>query len=126
MRRLAAPCAIVLAAVGCGGGDGGDTTHSATVDAGGTLEVEARDYSFQPNRVVVDGSGSLTIELANEGDLAHNLRLHRGGEDVGGTPSFPGGRTESARVRLSPGTYEMLCTVGDHAELGMKGKLEVK
>jgi uncharacterized cupredoxin-like copper-binding protein len=29
-------------------------------------------------------------------------------------------------VRLTPGTYEMLCTVGDHAELGMRGELEVK
>lgn len=126
MRRLAAPCAIVLVAAGCGGGDDGDTTQSATVAAGATLKVEAREYSFHPNRVVVDGSGALTIELANEGDLAHNLRLRRDGEEAGGTPSFPGGRTESTRVRLSPGTYEMLCTVGDHADLGMKGELEVK
>ena len=126
MRRLAAPCAILLVAAGCGGGDGDDATRSATVDAGDRLKVEAREYSFDPDRVVVDGSGPLTIELANEGDLAHNLRLLRDGEDVGGTPSFPGGRTESARVRFSPGTYEMVCTVGDHAELGMKGELEVR
>jgi plastocyanin len=126
MRRLAAPFAILAVAAGCGGEDGDGTARTATVDAGGTLAVEAREYSFDPERAVLEGSGALTIELANEGDLAHNLRLVRGGRQVGGTPSFPGGRTESARVRLSPGTYEMVCTVGDHAELGMKGELEVK
>ena len=126
MRRLAAPCAILLAAAGCGGGDDDEPTRTAKVDAGDTLVVEAREYSFDADRVVVAGPGPLTIELANEGDLAHNLRLRRGGEDAGGTPSFPGGRTESARVRLSRGTYEMVCTVGDHAQLGMKGELEVK
>jgi uncharacterized cupredoxin-like copper-binding protein len=30
------------------------------------------------------------------------------------------------RLRLEPGTYEMLCTVGDHAQLGMKGELTVR
>jgi plastocyanin len=74
----------------------------------------------------VRGAGVLTIRLENDGDLAHNLRLRRDGKEVGGTPSFPAGRTESARLRLRPGAYEMLCTVGDHAELGMTGRLEVK
>jgi plastocyanin len=126
MRRLAAPFAALLLAVGCGEDDGGGPGRTVTVDAGKTVAVTARDYTFAPDRIVVRAAGPLTIELANDGDLAHNLRLRRGGEDVGGTPSFPGGRTESARVRLEPGAYEMICTVGDHAELGMKGELEVK
>ena len=54
--------------------------------------VTGREYSFDPDRVVVRGAGPLTIELRNDGDLAHNLRVRRDGEDVGGTPSFPGGR----------------------------------
>jgi plastocyanin len=126
MRRLAAPFALLLLAAGCGGGGGEDTTRSATVPAGDTLEVVAREYSFDPNRIVVQGAGPLTIRLENEGSLAHNLRLVQDGEEVGGTPSFPGGRSKTARVRLEPGSYEMVCTVGDHAELGMKGELEVK
>jgi plastocyanin len=126
MRRLAAPVAALLLAVGCGGDDDGGGGRTVTVDRGETVAVEAREYSFDPGRVVVRSAGALTIELENAGDLAHNLRLRRDGEDAGGTPSFPAGRTESARVRLQPGSYEMVCTVGDHAELGMTGELEVK
>jgi plastocyanin len=126
MRRLAAPLALVALAAGCGDDDEDTPGRTATVDAGGTVAVSAREYEFDPERIVVEGGGPLTIELDNEGDLAHNLRVRRNGREIGGTPTFPGGRTESGHVRLEPGTYEMLCTVGDHAELGMTGELEVK
>ncbi len=77
-------------------------------------------------RVAVGGAGAVRIALRNDGDLAHDIHLQRDGEDVGGTPSFPPGDTRSVRLRLQPGTYEMLCTVGDHAQLGMKGELKVR
>ena len=126
MRRLAVPLAIVALVAGCGGDDDDGPARTVTVDSGGTVEVKAYEYRFDPKRIVVAGGGQLTIELSNDGDLAHNLRLRRGDREIGGTPTFPGGRTESGKVRLEPGTYEMLCTVGDHAELGMTGELEVK
>jgi plastocyanin len=126
MRRLAAPCAVLVLAAGCGGDDQQSSGRTVTVGSGGAVTIKAHEYAFDPDRVVVQGPGSLTIRLRNDGDLAHNIRVRRGGEEVGGTPSFPPGRTESAKLRLPPGKYELLCTVGDHAELGMKGVLEVK
>ena len=117
---------MLLLAVGCGGDDSKQSSRTVTADSGATVKVIAREYAFDPDRLVVKGGGPLTIELENEGDLAHNLRVTRDDEEIGGTPSFPGGRTESATVRLRPGRYELLCTVGDHAELGMHGELEVK
>jgi plastocyanin len=126
MRRLAAPVAILVLVAGCGGDDGKQGSRTVTAKPGGSVTVKGREYSFDPDRVVLDGSGELTIRLQNDGDLAHNIRVRRDGEEVGGTPSFPPGRTESARLRLRPGRYELLCTVGDHAQLGMKGELEVR
>ena len=126
MRRLAAPFALLVLAAGCGGDDRESSGRTVTFDAGGTVTVKAHEYGFDPDRVVVRGPGSLTLRLRNDGELAHNIRVRRGGEEIGGTPSFPPGRTESAQLRLRPGKYELLCTVGDHAELGMTGELEVK
>jgi plastocyanin len=107
MRRLAVPCAILLCLAGCGGDDDEEPARSVTVNPNSTLEVTGDEYSF-------------------DGDLAHNLRIERDGEDIGGTPTFPGGVTQSGRVNLEHGNYEMVCTVGDHAELGMTGELEVR
>jgi plastocyanin len=124
--------AILIAALGlltggCGGDDEGpERAPTTTVKANGTLGVVAKEYSFDPSRAVVQGAGRLTVRLANKGSLAHNLKLVKSGRQVGGTPAFPGGQSESAVVNLEHGRYEMVCTVGDHAELGMTGELEVR
>jgi plastocyanin len=124
--------AILIAALGiliggCGGDDeGSERSRTATVKANGTLRVVAEEYSFDPARALVQGAGRLTVTLANKGSLAHNLKPVKDGRQVGGTPAFPGGQTESAVVNLEHGRYEMVCTVGDHAELGMTGELEVR
>ena len=125
MRRLAVPCTVLVLLAGCGGGDT-KSTGSATVSAGGSVRVTADEYSFDPGRLDVDGAGTLTIKLRNAGSLPHDIRVRRDGRDVGGTTSFEPGHTETARVSLTRGTYEFLCTVGDHAKLGMRGTLVVK
>ena len=111
MRPPALPLLLlaVLLAVGCGKEEnaGGG---AASLSSGEVLAV----------------TGTLRIRLRNAGSLAHNLKLRRNGRDVGGTSSLPAGESGEATVRVSPGRYEMLCTVGDHAELGMTGELQVK
>jgi uncharacterized cupredoxin-like copper-binding protein len=126
MRRLAVPCALLLCLAGCGGDDDEEPVRSATVNPNSTLRVTAKEYSFDPGRVAVRGAGPLTIRLRNAGDLAHDLRLRRAGEEVGGTPVLPAGQTGSGRVNLEHGNYEMFCSVGDHAELGMTGEFRVR
>jgi plastocyanin len=127
MRRLTPLIAILaILGAGCGGDDEQAATRPATVGAGGTLRVVGTEYSFDPESVLVKRAGPLTISLRNDGSLAHNLRLFRDGQELGGTPTFTGGRTESARVTLEHGRYEMVCTVGNHADLGMTGTLEVE
>jgi plastocyanin len=126
MRRLAAPCALLLLAAGCGGGDGESSGRTVTTAPGATVTVSAHEYAFDPDRLVVERPGTVTIRLRNEGDLAHNLKVERDGQEIGGTPSFAAGGTRTAKLRLARGKYEYLCTVGDHAELGMTGELEVK
>jgi plastocyanin len=126
VRRLAVPCASLLAFVACGGNDQDTAARSVTVKPNSTLRVTAKEYSFNPGKVVVSGAGPLTIRLKNAGTLAHNLKLTRNGKTIGGTPTFAAGETRSGRVNLEHGNYEMVCTVGDHADLGMRGPVEVR
>ena len=116
--------AVALLAAGCGGNDRPGGT--VTTPAGGSVPVTAKEYSFDPSTIVVEGAGTLRLTLDNRGSLAHNIKVERDGRVLGGTPSFPAGESKSATVRLAAGQYDFVCTVGDHAELGMKGKLEVR
>lgn len=109
---------------GCGGG-GDEPGRTATVPASGEIEVVADEYSFDPETIVAR-AGALTIDLRNDGTLAHNLKVRRDGEEVGGTPTFQGSETRSGTVRLEPGEYQIACTVGNHEQLGMTGTIEVR
>jgi uncharacterized cupredoxin-like copper-binding protein len=126
MRRLAAPLAVVALLAGCGGDDDDEPGRTVTAPAGEAIDVIAREYSFDPETIVVEDGESVAIELENDGDLAHNLRLRQGDRDVDGTPTITGGKSAGLMTRLEPGRYQMICTVGDHAELGMTGELEVR
>ena len=108
---------------GCGGDD--EPGRTVTAPASGAVRVVGREYSLDPATIVMRGPGTLRVRLVNEGSLAHNLRLMKDGEKLGGTPSFPAGESRSARLRVERGSYEFICTVGDHAELGMRGTLKV-
>jgi plastocyanin len=129
---LTALLASAAVMAGCGGGgDEGGGGGSVTVEAGGEVRVVGTEYAFDPSEVVLAGaraSAAATVEITldNQGALAHNLRVLRGDEELGGTPTFPGGRAESGKLRLQPGSYRMVCTVGSHEELGMVGALEVR
>ena len=103
MRRLAVPLALLRSRRDAAG------TTRRPAGAGHRGRRRRRHgrgarVPFDPDRVVVAAAGTLTIQLRNDGDLAHNIRVRRDGNEIGGTQSFPPGRTESARVRLEPGS----------------------
>jgi plastocyanin len=129
---LALPLTLVALA-GCGGsdkkGDGGQKKGVVTVGHNQPIAFGAREYSFEPKTVIVNsGTTRPTIVrfvLRNNGSLAHDLHVQKNGVDQGGTPIFAPGKTAAGQATLSPGTYQFICTVDDHAALGMTGTLIV-
>src|SRR3954451_6364471 len=103
MRRLSQVAAVgactlpVLCAAGALASCGGDSSQpvkqsAVTVPASRGVDVSAREYSFDPSKLVVTGGGGeLKITLRNRGSLAHDVHVLRGGRDLGGIPSFEGG-----------------------------------
>ncbi len=110
-------------------GVGIEKKDTVTVGHNQPIAFGADEYSFEPTSVTVNsGTTRPTIVrfvLRNNGSLAHDLHVEKDGKDLGGTPIFGPGKVESGQATLGPGTYEFLCTVGDHAGLGMRGTLIV-
>jgi len=124
-RTLAATALAAMAVSGCGGRDD-PPARTVTVESGATVTVGGDEYSFDPGRIVLRAAGSAEVRLTlrNTGTLAHNLRVFQGARMVGGTPTFRPGDSRSVALRLAPGSYRLVCTVGEHAKLGMRGTLE--
>ena len=126
-KVLAAALALPLVLAACGGGDddadssGGDTPSTADLVVVGSdpARFDKAEYSL--------GSGLMTIELVNEGSLAHTLVIETAeGEDIDGFKiSTAGGQTKDASVSLEPGTYALYCDIAGHRSQGMEAVLTV-
>ena len=134
-RPLPASVLVTALLVGCGGGgdkkrdEGVKSRDTVTVGRNQPIAFAAFEYRFEPKHVIVNsGTTQPTVVrfvMRNNGSLAHDLHVQKDGQDLGGTPVFGPGMTESGQATLAPGNYEFLCTVGDHAGLGMKGTITV-
>jgi uncharacterized cupredoxin-like copper-binding protein len=142
-RRFAALIAIGAAfavpIAGCGGGDDSSTSADTNTGeatqasgsggegggAGGTVEMTAVDYKFNPSDQSVK-SGEVTFNLKNDGQAPHSLEI----EDVNGQDQeiegdVGPGQSGTLKVNLPPGKYEFYCPVDDHKEMGMEGEITV-
>lgn len=124
LLALALPAALA----GCGEDNEG-SAGAVTLSARQPLAIEGFEYGFKPGRVTFrtgGESGRLRLDLRNTGSLPHDVHVRRGDEELGGTKAVGGDQTATATVNLAPGDYELYCSIGDHADLGMTAKLLVE
>jgi len=90
------------------------------------LGVGATEFHLVLSRPSVK-AGVVEIELQNDGQDPHDLRVRR----VGGAHTFivavtkPGGR-RSVALNLRPGRYRLWCALAGHRTLGMQALLRVR
>ncbi len=92
----------------------------------GTGEVEkiyltAGEYWFNqtnPNITVTQGN-TIVVTIKNVGQIVHAFKVLQVSEDSGNIP--PGQEVEVSFVAGQAGTFQYICTIPGHAQLGMKG-----
>jgi len=90
------------------------------------VQVVAHEFSFVLSRGTIK-AGPAIIELANDGEDAHDLRMQRvGGARVYTWPIVLPGRYSDREYRLLPGTYVLWCSIADHRARGMTARLVVR
>lgn len=125
--RPAFALALVLAAVGCGGGE-----PDPVRDKDATLQLEVSEYRIEPAALKVR-AGRVHVVVRNRGKLTHNVKVESEptGEAeptvlYGGTETAQPGETVSASVPLAPGEYRLTCSIAGHDNLGQYGRLIVE
>jgi plastocyanin len=112
-----------LVALAVAGGCGGD--EPTAVVRNNSVEITLDEFFIAPQNLSAR-PGRVTFRVADHGRLRHSFRLW--GPDsapVEIESILPG--DETVRVgKLEPGEYRMVCTVSNHAELGMTGRLVVR
>ena len=90
------------------------------------VQVVAQEFRFALSRQTIL-AGKAIVELDNNGQDAHDLRLRRvGGTRVYALPVTQSGAKVDREFTLLPGVYRLYCSVANHRALGMQATLVVK
>lgn len=86
--------------------------------------VEGSEFKFSPDTITLKEGRKAVITYKNTGNFSHDLVI----ADLGvRTQVIVGGK--EATLEFTPtksGTFGFICSVGDHAERGMKGEVVVE
>jgi plastocyanin len=122
VAAVAGTIALIGLSAACGGDDDEETKGGSAATQ--TIDVSGTDFQFDPSTVTVDGPGSYTFRLVNDGQSEHALEIEGNGRG-GDRYSRPGETAEVTVDLTEAGEYEMYCPLGDHRDRGMEGTITV-
>jgi uncharacterized cupredoxin-like copper-binding protein len=105
------------------------STEEATPVAEGpidTIRVNETEMSLDPSDITLERPGTYVFRAVNVGEVVHSLRIEGNGIEEQQTGEIGPGESADLPVALEPGTYELDCPVGNHEELGMRGRVTVQ
>jgi plastocyanin len=97
----------------------GATTGAATVK----VAVALKDYSFSFSRSSVPAGSTVTFTVTNVGNTPHNLDIATLNKRTAIIPA--GGHATLTVVFTKPGSYQVVCDVPRHIQLGMVSAFKV-
>ena len=86
--------------------------------------VVARDFSYSPKTIQIEGGKPFTLIMKNMGDIEHDLELTAADGSVIHLHALPG-EEKQKHLNLPVGTYQFECTLPGHKEAGMLGSMVV-
>jgi plastocyanin len=89
-----------------------------------SVQVTGVDFKFQPSTITVQAGKPVQFVFRNDSSTSpHTFTIASLGLDL---KADPGGSDTTTLKHVKPGTYQFICTIPGHAQLGMKGTLTVK
>jgi plastocyanin len=139
ITALATICLVAAACSGASEPTGPTPTPAPPTD--GELTVTAFEWGFGPEGIVLQSEEEVQITFQNDGDIIHNLTvddleidliedMSSGGFSADEGELLVGAASEDVGtitfVPLEPGEYTFFCSIANHRQLGMEGRLIVE
>lgn len=129
----AVPVAGGSAAAGSAAAGGGSDQPAPAGD--NAINFIEKDFAIAMDKSTIK-AGSITFNIKNNGPSPHNVGVTKQADSSKGggitgpvikdSDTIDAGKTTSITVDLQPGTYNVVCTVPGHVQLGMIMQLTVQ
>ncbi len=118
--------ALLVLLSGCGGSK--ETVNvAAKRDTNVTVEMKARNFAFDPGRIVARKGDTLILHVTNVAKETHDITIKDPSGKIVRRENLPSGEMVTVKVPLpDTGVYPFYCSIDFHAGLGMKGRIEVQ
>jgi len=108
-------------------GEGGEAEEGGAGEEGGEggpmVSITAVDIAYEDVPTEIP-AGGVTIELVNEGSLAHNVVVEQAGDET--VVEAEGGETATGSIELDGGqTVTIYCDIANHRAAGMEAEVGV-
>ena len=101
------------------------TTQGTTTRAAPATKVDVSETEFKITLAQTPtAAGSYEFVVKNDGKIPHDLVVNGNGVNAKTSLLNPG-QSETLKVDLKPGTYDVFCSVPGHKQAGMDFKLTV-
>ncbi len=118
---FAAALALIAAACSSGGSTEGGGTGDQAAAAPASVDVSLTDFKIAPADVEVPAGVPITFNVSNDGKAPHTFGV-KVADQTYETPQIEVGSSATLEVpALEAGTYDSLCTIPGHDQLGMTG-----
>jgi len=123
MRRglLVFSLAATALLAACGGDDEAESSEAS----GPPIEITETEFAIDPATVSVDETGTVTLNVVNNGEIDHALEIEGGGIEEETDTIEPGESAELTVTLSETGSYVLYCPIGNHRAQGMEGALTV-
>jgi len=112
--------ALTLIAAGCSATSTEGTAAGPQAQAApAAVEVTLSDFAIEPASIAVPADTPVTMTVMNHGEAPHTFGVVVDGSTIETAVIDPAGQATLDLPALSEGTYEALCTVPGHSDLGM-------
>lgn len=101
----------------------GTTRAAAEAPAGETVQVSLMEFGIDMPATLP--AGETVFAVTNDGSMRHNFEVEGQGTERELERDLEPGESDTLRVELEPGTYQVYCPVEDHEERGMSMELRV-
>lgn len=131
LRVIGISTFLSLALAACGG------DSDSTADTGPPrISTTATDFAFLPDAWAVSTGEGITFTMGNEGSVVHTFVILdstiENEDEFAKDKVIWEAQAESGEsveqvidVSLEPGTYQVICSIDTHFDLGMEGELVV-